>query len=54
MTEDTDPILVVTRVQKLAYAKTSQEISNLLKPKEQKNEQERPNIIRFGKTDTEN
>jgi hypothetical protein len=85
MTEDTDPILVVTKVQKLlkeeyqaigdtmlsggvdnmekykymmgqahAYAKISQEISNLLKPKEQKNEQERPNIIRFGKPDTEN
>ena len=35
-----------------AYYKTSQEISNLLEPKEQKNEQDR-NIIKFGKHDTE-
>ena len=35
-----------------AYYKTSQEISNLLEPKEQKNEQGR-NIIKFGKHDTE-
>jgi hypothetical protein len=35
-----------------AYYKTSQEISNLLEPKERKNEQDR-NIIKFGKHDTE-
>jgi hypothetical protein len=35
-----------------AYYKTSQEISNLLNPKEQKNEQDR-NIIKFGKPDSE-
>ena len=35
-----------------AYLKISQEISNLLEPKEQKNEQDR-NIIKFGKHDTE-
>ena len=35
-----------------AYYKISQEISNLLEPKEQKNEQDR-NIIKFGKHDTE-
>ena len=35
-----------------AYYKTSQEISNLLEPKEQKNEQDR-NSIKFGKHDTE-
>ena len=35
-----------------AYYKISQEISNLLNPKEQKNEQDR-NIIKFGKPDSE-
>ena len=36
-----------------AYQKIDQEISNLLNPKEQKNESERPeNVIKFGR-DTE-
>jgi len=35
-----------------AYYKISQEISNLLNPKEQKNEQDR-NVIKFGKPDSE-
>ena len=35
-----------------AYLRISQEISNLLKPKEQKNETERPeNVVRFGPKD---
>ena len=35
-----------------AYLKVSQEISNLLKPKEQKNDTERPeNVVEFGPKD---
>jgi hypothetical protein len=35
-----------------AYLRTSQEISNLLKPKEQKNDRERPdNVVHFGDKD---
>ena len=35
-----------------AYYKTSQEISNLLEPKEQKNDIERPdNVVQFGPKD---
>ena len=34
-----------------AYLKISQEISNLLEPKEQKNEPERENVIDFGRTE---
>ena len=34
-----------------AYAKILQEISNLLKPKEQKNEQRPDNVIQFGDKD---
>ena len=33
-----------------AYYKISQDISNLLKPKEQKNETKRDNIVRFDAT----
>ena len=32
-----------------AYLKISQEISNLLEPKEQKNDNERENVIDFGR-----
>ena len=35
-----------------AYLKISQEISNLLEPKEQKNEPERENVIDFGRTES--
>ena len=36
-----------------AYLKISQEISNLLEPKEQKNDTERPeNVIDFGRTES--
>ena len=35
-----------------AYYKTSQEISNLLEPKEQKNDTERENVIDFGRTES--
>ena len=35
-----------------AYYKTSQEISNLLEPKEQKNDNERPeNVVDFGRSE---
>jgi len=35
-----------------AYLRISQEISNLLKPKEQKNDRERPNnVVHFGDKD---
>jgi len=34
-----------------AYLKISQEISNLLEPKEQKNDTERENVIDFGRTE---
>ena len=35
-----------------AYLRISQEISNLLKPKEQKNDRERPdNVVQFGDKD---
>ncbi len=35
-----------------AYLKISQEISNLLEPKEQKNDTERENVIDFGRTES--
>ena len=35
-----------------AYLKISQEISNLLEPKEQKNDTERENVIDFGKPES--
>ena len=35
-----------------AYLKISQEISNLLEPKEQKNEPERENVIDFGRPES--
>ena len=35
-----------------AYQKIDQEISNLLNPKEQKNEPERENVIDFGRTES--
>jgi len=35
-----------------AYLKISQEISNLLEPKEQKNDTERENVIDFGRPES--
>tara|TARA_R100001086_G_scaffold241385_1_gene168269 strand:+ start:233 stop:478 length:246 start_codon:yes stop_codon:yes gene_type:complete len=35
-----------------AYLRISQEISNLLEPKEQKNEPERENVIDFGRPES--